>query len=334
MARTARVKRTGKGIANYHLMSRANDRQFLFDGPAIKDKIIDSLRRAAEFSGVRPRSYTTLDNHFHIVVKVDRTQGPVPEAEVIRRVGVLHGEVGQTLKTGEVNGKIGTGEIVAIEGGRVTVRVCHDRESLKPWVDLVLAPPRPRVMKRLLPQLATMGVGRIFLVGAKKVEKDFWGATLLKPENYLYAISDTTELRQAVADWYARRYEVKLDPTTEICSLLGSQDGLGHIALSLLDEGDTMLVPDPCYPVFADGPKLAGVRLVYMPMKRENKYLIDFAAIDEEDARKAKFMLVSYPNNPTAATAPLAIQPAKKAPQQKAKKEYTGPKVEGEDWDD
>ena len=99
-------------------------------------------------------------------------------------LGVVHGEVGQTLKTGEVNGKIGTGEIVAIEGGRVTVRVCHDRESLKPWVDLVLAPPRPRVMKRLLPQLATMGVGRIFLVGAKKVEKDFWGATLLKTENY------------------------------------------------------------------------------------------------------------------------------------------------------
>lgn len=129
---------------------------------------------------------------------------------------------------------------------------------------------------------------------------------VLKPENYLYAINDTTELRQAVAAWYARRYEVKLDPATEICSLLGSQDGLGHIALSLLDEGDTMLVPDPCYPVFADGPKLAGVRLVYMPMKRENKYLIDFAAISEDDARKAKFMLVSYPNNPTAAIAPLS----------------------------
>ena len=99
-------------------------------------------------------------------------------------LGVLHGEVGQTLKTGEVNGRIGTAEIVKIEDRAVTVRVCHDRESLKPWVDLVLAPPRPRVMKRLLPQLATMGVGRIFLVGAKKVEKDFWGATLLKEENY------------------------------------------------------------------------------------------------------------------------------------------------------
>ena len=107
-------------------------------------------------------------------------------------LNVLHGEVGQILKTGEVDGPIGTSEILSVSSPLspppsslfVTVRCTHDRESLRPWVDLILAPPRPRVMKRLLPQLATMGVGRIFLVGAKKVEKDFWGATLLKPENY------------------------------------------------------------------------------------------------------------------------------------------------------
>ena len=97
---------------------------------------------------------------------------------------VLHGEVGQILKTGEVDGPIGTGEITAIENGLVTVRLTHDAEALAPWVDLILAPPRPRVMKRLLPQLASLGVGRIVLVGAKKVEKDFWGATLLKEEIY------------------------------------------------------------------------------------------------------------------------------------------------------
>jgi len=100
---------------------------------------------------------------------------------------VLHGEVGQVLKTGEVDGRVGTGEIVEIARGDepvVRVKVCHDQESISPWIDLVLAPPRPRVMKRLLPQLAAMGVGRIVLVGAKKVEKDFWGATLLKEENY------------------------------------------------------------------------------------------------------------------------------------------------------
>ena len=96
---------------------------------------------------------------------------------------VLHGEVGQILKTGVLDGPVGTSEILSV-GPEVAVRVDHGQASLQPWVDLVLAPPRPRVMKRLLPQLATLGVGTIVLVGAKKVEKDFWGATLLKDENF------------------------------------------------------------------------------------------------------------------------------------------------------
>lgn len=101
---------------------------------------------------------------------------------------VLHGEVGQRLKTGEVDGAIGSSEIISIdssaENPEITVAVEHRDVAPEPWLDLILAPPRPRVMKRLLPQLATLGVGKIFLVGAKKVEKDFWGATLLRPENY------------------------------------------------------------------------------------------------------------------------------------------------------
>lgn len=102
---------------------------------------------------------------------------------------VLHGEIGQTLKTGVVDGKIGTSEIVGISRGEdggplVSVRVSHTADALRPWADLVLAPPRPRAMKRLLPQLAAMGVRRIVLVGARKVEKAFWGATLLKEEVY------------------------------------------------------------------------------------------------------------------------------------------------------
>ena len=103
-------------------------------------------------------------------------------AEHVRTI--LHGEVGQTLKTGVVDGPIGTGVIERIDGETVTVRCVHDRAALPPWIDLVLAPPRPRVMKRLLPQLAAMGVGRIVLVGAAKVEKAFWGAQLLKEEVY------------------------------------------------------------------------------------------------------------------------------------------------------
>lgn len=92
--------------------------------------------------------------------------------------------------------------------------------------------------------------------------------------NYIYAINDQKDLLQAVSQWYERRYGVNLDPDTEICSLLGSQEGLAHIAMSIVDEGDLVLVPDPCYPVFADGPRLAGAELYYMPQKKENGYVI------------------------------------------------------------
>ena len=127
---------------------------------------------------------------------------------------------------------------------------------------------------------------------------------VMKPANYVYAINPTQQLLEAVAQWYKRRYDVELNPETEICSLLGSQDSLSHIALSILDPGDVMLVPDPCYPIFADGPRIAGAELYYMPLQKENDYVIQLQDIPEEIARKAKFMLVSYPNNPTAAMAP------------------------------
>ena len=125
--------------------------------------------------------------------------------------------------------------------------------------------------------------------------------------NYVYAISDTAELQDAVAAWYRRRYGVEVDPRREVVSLLGSQEGLAHIALSVVDEGETVLVPDPCYPVFGGGPLIAGAKLWYMPQRRENGYIIDLAEIPEEVARAAKLMVVSYPNNPTTAIAPLFV---------------------------
>ena len=131
-------------------------------------------------------------------------------AEHVRTI--LHGEVGQPLKTGVVNGPIGTGVIESIDGETVTVRCVHDSEALPPWIDLILAPPRPRAMKRLLPQLAAMGVGRVVLVGAAKVEKAFWGAQLLKEEVYRPLLVDglmqagttalpTIQLERAFGRW-------------------------------------------------------------------------------------------------------------------------------------
>ena len=126
----------------------------------------------------------------------------------------------------------------------------------------------------------------------------------LKPENYVYAITDTRELRNTAADWYRRRYGVEIDPATEVCSLWGSQEGLSHIALTVIDDGDLTLVPDPCYPIFADGAKLAGSKIFYMPQLRENDYIIQLEKIPADVAARAKFMIVSYPNNPTTAVAP------------------------------
>lgn len=122
--------------------------------------------------------------------------------------------------------------------------------------------------------------------------------------NYIYAISDTSELQNAVSEWYMRRYGVSIDPKTEVCSLLGSQEGLAHISLTIVNSGDTVLVQDPGYPVFSDGPVLAGANLYKMPQRAEKGYIVDLREIPDYVARAAKFMIVSYPNNPVTSLAP------------------------------
>jgi len=125
----------------------------------------------------------------------------------------------------------------------------------------------------------------------------------LDSHNYIYAITDTSDLQEAVAHWYKRRYNVTINPKTQVTSLLGSQEGLSHLGLTLVNEGDVVLVPDPCYPIFRDGPLLAGADVHYMPLLKENDYLIDFDTIDPALADKAVLMVVSYPNNPTCGIA-------------------------------
>ena len=124
------------------------------------------------------------------------------------------------------------------------------------------------------------------------------------PGSFQYAINDLPELRAAAARWYARRFGVQLDPAAEITSLLGSQDGLGHICLTLADPGDVILVPDPGYPVFHAGPRLAEAEIYPLPQRRERGYVVDLRDIPSDVARRAKLMIVSYPNNPTTALAP------------------------------
>ena len=123
--------------------------------------------------------------------------------------------------------------------------------------------------------------------------------------NYGYALSKGSEpLLQAIAQWYHKKFAVQLDPATEVHSLIGSQEGLAHISLCLANSGDVVLVPDPGYPIFSAGPLVAEADVQLMPLLPANNYLPDFNAIDPSVLKRTKIMILNYPNNPLAATAP------------------------------
>ena len=118
------------------------------------------------------------------------------------------------------------------------------------------------------------------------------------PEMWKYALRDLPELKQAVCDYYARRFGVSGITPSMVQSCNGTQEGVGHLGLVLLDPGDTILVPDPCYPVFEAGAKIADAKLEYYPLISEHNYLPYVAGIDPEVADRAKYMIVSLPANP------------------------------------
>lgn len=118
------------------------------------------------------------------------------------------------------------------------------------------------------------------------------------PEMWKYALRDLPELKQAVCDYYDRRFGVSGITPSMVQSCNGTQEGVGHLGLALLDPGDTILVPDPCYPVFEAGAKIADAKLEYYPLVAEHNYLPYVAGIDPEVADRAKYMIVSLPANP------------------------------------
>ena len=118
------------------------------------------------------------------------------------------------------------------------------------------------------------------------------------PEMWKYSLRDLPELKQAVCDYYERRFGVSGITSSMVQSCNGTQEGVGHLGLALLDPGDTILVPDPCYPVFEAGAKIADAKLEYYPLVAEHNYLPYVAGIDPEVADRAKYMIVSLPANP------------------------------------
>ena len=126
------------------------------------------------------------------------------------------------------------------------------------------------------------------------------------PENWKYSLRDIPEMLQAVCSYYKRRFGVDITPD-QVASCNGSQEGCGHIGMVLCDEGDTVLLPNPCYPVFIAGAKLAGAVPFYYPLVKEHGFLPYVKGIPEDVARRAKYMIVSLPANPVGSVGTPAL---------------------------
>jgi len=126
----------------------------------------------------------------------------------------------------------------------------------------------------------------------------------LDPANHRYALDQGMPvLRRAIESWYNQRFNVKLNPDTEILPLIGSKEGIAHFPLAFLNNGDYSLVPDPCYPPYKGGTIFAGGKPYLMPLLDSNDFLPDLKKIPANVLKKTKIMFINYPNNPTSATA-------------------------------
>jgi LL-diaminopimelate aminotransferase len=128
------------------------------------------------------------------------------------------------------------------------------------------------------------------------------------PENHHYpSYAGMPEYRSAVADWYKKRFSVSLDTKKEVIALMGSKDGIAHIAEAFVDPGDYVLVPSPGYPVYRTGTLFAEGRVHEMPLTRRNNFVPVLENVPKKIAKAAKLMFINYPNNPTAAVAPAGF---------------------------
>lgn len=129
--------------------------------------------------------------------------------------------------------------------------------------------------------------------------------SITKPSSHGYpCFRGKVDFRKAIADWMKKRYNVTIDPLTEVQTLSGAKEGLAHVALAFTNPGDINIVPDPYYPVLSRGTWIASGEVYHVKLEKENNFLPDLDAIPEEIAKKAKIFFINYPNNPTAALAP------------------------------
>ena len=152
--------------------------------------------------------------------------------------------------------------------------------------------------------IISLGVGDPDMPTPEHIVKSAQKA-LENPKNHQYPFgSGMFSFRKAVADWYKARFNVALNPENEVCALIGSKEGIGHMHLAFVNPGDVVLIPEPGYPVYNTGTIFTDGQPYFMPLLEKNGFLPDLNVIPEDVAKKAKIIFVNYPNNPTAAIAP------------------------------
>jgi LL-diaminopimelate aminotransferase len=185
----------------------------------------------------------------------------------------------------------------------ITVELANRLSGLPPYLFAEIDKIKDE-MRRKGVDLISLGIGDPDIPTPPHIVKALQAAAE-KASNHQYAPYEGTQaFREAVAQWYRRRFGVTLDPATEVMSLIGSKEGIGHLPLAFINPGDVVLVPDPGYPVYHAGTLFAGGESVMMPLHASNGFLPDLKQITPEQARRAKIMFINYPNNPTAAIAP------------------------------
>ncbi len=177
-------------------------------------------------------------------------------------------------------------------------------QALPPYIFAEIDRLKQEALKRGV-DLINLGIGDPDLPTPKHVVEKLAEAAA-DPQNHRYpSYEGLLSFREAAANWYLSRFKVKLNPETEVLSLIGSKEGIGHIPLAFIDPGDVVLVPDPGYPVYQAGTVLAGGVPHLMPITKANAYLPDFKQVPSDILSQAKMLFLNYPNNPTAAVAPL-----------------------------
>jgi len=152
-------------------------------------------------------------------------------------------------------------------------------------------------------QVINLGIGSPDLAPHPDVIKVLHEQASLQTTHGYQNYKGAPVLRQAIADWYARYYQVSLNPNTEILPLIGSKEGIVHICMTYLQEGDEVLIPNPGYPAYASAVRISGATAIPYTLTQENNWLVDFDALEQLDLSKVKLMWINYPHMPTGALA-------------------------------